>query len=87
MYQLILEWILGVKRENDTLSLSPCVPSDWPSFTLRYRFKETFYNISVVRSTEEGAAPRTIIDGNEQKDGKIHLVNDLRDHTVHVEIP
>jgi len=78
MYQLILESFLGLKREGDTLRFEPCVPEDWNSFSVTYRFHETVYTVELQR------ADRTayVVDGVEQNENSVSLVNDRKNHAV-----
>ncbi len=78
MYQLILESFLGLKREGDRLYVEPCVPSDWKSFTVTYRFRETVYQIVL----ERGIKTQYSVDGVVQKENSIALVNDKKNHAV-----
>ena len=45
MYRLIVEALLGVTIENGRLRIAPCLPADWPGFTMRYRYRGTTYEI------------------------------------------
>jgi cyclic beta-1,2-glucan synthetase len=85
MYQLILESLLGLRLEVDRLSFAPCLPADWRSFTLGYRYRETTYEITV---RQRGAADdvHVVVDGVKQQEGWIRLVDDRRPHTAEVEI-
>lgn len=47
MYQAGLEWILGIRRRGDKLIISPCIPKDWPAFSVRYRHGNAEYRIQV----------------------------------------
>ncbi|RYD91054.1 MAG: hypothetical protein EOP54_23060, partial [Sphingobacteriales bacterium] len=38
MYQLILEWFIGMKRKGDQLGFNPCIPAAWPSVKIKYRY-------------------------------------------------
>ena len=40
MYQLIISSFLGLTREGTTLKINPCVPHEWKSFEIDYRFKK-----------------------------------------------
>ena len=84
MYQLILESFLGLKREAETLTFNPRVPENWQSFTVRYRYYETLYIITVVQDFEEVTTIQ--IDGKIQSDQKLALANDLQDHHVTISI-
>jgi cellobiose phosphorylase len=47
MYQAGVEWILGLRRQGKKLYLRPCIPAEWPEFSVNYRFGKTHYLISV----------------------------------------
>jgi len=47
MYQLIVERLLGVRLDVDKLQFFPCLRDDWPSFKLHYRYRDTFYHVTV----------------------------------------
>ena len=71
MYQLVLESFLGLRREGDTIWFEPCMPEEWPSFKIRYKYQDTVYKITVHR----GAS----------KENKITLVNDRAEHDIIVQ--
>lgn len=84
MYRLILESLLGVRLEVDTLHFSPCLPVDWSSFTMDYRYHETVHHI-VVNATGTACGVRSVtVDGLLQSDQTVHLVNDHKEHLVEV---
>ncbi len=86
MYRLIVESLLGLRLTVDRLSFAPLLPADWEGFTVHYRYRETVYHIAVVRTpTVDGRAGVTI-DGVEQTDKSIPLVDDRREHSVEVRI-
>lgn len=86
MYVFILESLLGLKLEVDRLTIKPCLPPEWQGFKLHYRYRETVYHIQLQRSSNAGAAMSVSVDGVEQKDGSIHLVDDQREHWVKIEL-
>jgi cellobiose phosphorylase len=86
MYRLILESLLGLRLDVDTLHLSPCLPADWAGFKLRYRYRETLYRIAVSQTAEGPNAARMILDGVEQPGPAIPLVDDRREHAVEVRL-
>ena len=85
MYRLIVESLLGLCLEIDRLSFRPCLPSDWQSFKLSYRYRETTYAIA-VRQASAGNGVRVVVDGVEQREASIRLVDDRQPHTAEVEI-
>ncbi|MBN2654938.1 MAG: cyclic beta 1-2 glucan synthetase [Nitrospirae bacterium] len=85
MYRLILESLLGLKLEADKLRFEPCLPEDWDGFKVHYRYRETVYHISVVQ-TVSSSTDSVTVDGIEQPDKAIPLVDDHKEHVVEVKI-
>jgi len=87
MYRLIVESLLGLRLDVDKLSFSPCLPDDWKSFRLHYRYRETFYHITVTRGVEMGSDVVSVtVDGQVQSDKTVHLVDDQREHLVEINL-
>jgi cellobiose phosphorylase len=86
MYRLIVESLLGLRLEVDKLHITPCLPEEWDAFTVHYRYRETVYHVT-VRQTRDNSEAGVIIDGVEQSDKTISLVDDRQEHSVEVKIP
>ncbi len=84
LYRLIVESLLGLRLEGNTLHFAPCLPVDWPGFKLRYRYRETTYAIVVTQTADATGEMRVTVDGVERDDAVIPLVDDRREHTVEV---
>ena len=80
MYRLLLESLLGLRREGETLHLSPCLPEDWPGFKVHYRYRATVYHIAIASGAEGTAS--LAIDGLVQEGSAIRLVDDRIEHHV-----
>ena len=86
MYRLIVESLLGLKLETDKLFIEPCIPIDWKTFKINYKFRDTMYKIT-VNQLDEGRGNLTLtVDGVESKDNYIHLVDDRTEHEVELKI-
>jgi len=85
-YRLILESLLGIKLEQDRLSLVPCLPADWITFKVHYRFRETVYHITVLQTHATKDEITVKVDGVERGDSAIPLVDDRQEHLVEVRI-
>jgi cellobiose phosphorylase len=85
MYRLIVESLLGLRLEIDRLSFTPCLPPDWQSFSLSYRYRETTYEITVRQGGAAGGT-RVVVDGVEQHEASIRLIDDRQPHKAEVEI-
>jgi cellobiose phosphorylase len=86
LYRLILESLLGLRLDVDKLRIVPCLPPDWEGFKVHYRYRETVYHIAVVQNGVGAGEPRLVVDGVEQADGAIHLVDDHQEHLVELSI-
>ena len=88
MYRLVLESLLGVRREGRALHLSPRLPADWPAVKIDYRFGGTVFHIVVQQDGTGGDAGtvRVSLDGILRPDGSIPLVDDLQVHQVEVNV-
>jgi cyclic beta-1,2-glucan synthetase len=86
MYRLIVESLLGLRLEIDKLLITPCLPADWKGFTLHYRYRETVYHITVLQTCAGTGEISVSVDGIEQHDQAIPLVDDHQEHLVEVKI-
>ncbi len=47
MYRAGLEWILGFRLRGTRLIIDPCIPHDWPGFSMVFRYHSARYEITV----------------------------------------
>ncbi len=91
MYRLILESLLGVRldasQDGVRLILSPCLPADWPGYTLEYRYRSTTYHIEVIQINNDADPLGVQLDGKLQADGSVPLLDDGRLHRVQARLP
>jgi cyclic beta-1,2-glucan synthetase len=86
MYRLILESLLGLRLETDKLIFEPCVPSDWTSYNIRYRYRQSVYRITIIQLPQGDKQQIITIDGMVCKDMFIRLVDDGKEHEVTVKL-
>ena len=86
MYRLMIESLLGLQLEVDKLRFKPCIPVEWKSFLVHYRYRETFYHITVRQSERCEGVPTIVLDGVSQDGGSISLTNDHQHHQVEVDL-
>jgi len=86
MYRLILESLLGLRLEVDKLRFAPCLPADWQEFKVHYRYRETVYHIAVLQTVTSHARMTVTVDGMEQDDHAIPLVDNRQEHRAEVRI-
>jgi cyclic beta-1,2-glucan synthetase len=87
LYRLLVEDLLGIHLETDVLSFAPLFPADWTEFKLTYRFRNTFYHVHLKKVGEETWTTRKLwLNGVEQPDGTLHLVDDGQERNAYVEL-
>jgi cyclic beta-1,2-glucan synthetase len=97
MYRLAVETLLGLHLEVDHLRIAPCIPAHWASYKIHYRYRETVYHIAIKRVDKESeqlicvtvdgvAVHEVCMDGAEQLQAMIPLVDDRREHYVEVDL-
>ncbi|MEP7073601.1 MAG: glucoamylase family protein, partial [Nitrosospira sp.] len=86
LYRLMLETLLGLTLEVDKLYFKPCLPADWKTFTVNYRYRETMYHITIVQPVSGEIEEGVTMDGIVQHDLVIALVDDHAPHAVEVRL-
>ncbi|HSB96695.1 MAG TPA: cyclic beta 1-2 glucan synthetase, partial [Spongiibacteraceae bacterium] len=86
MYRLIIESLLGLRLEVDKLYFAPCLPRDWPGFTMQYRYRATLYSIEVLQVPAPLHEIHVSLDGRERQEPMFILVDDAQPHSVTVTI-
>ena len=71
-YKTGIENILGLRKQGDTIVVDPHVPSEWPSFTVRYRYGKSLYVMHYEHNAAHNAplATFSLVD-----DGQTHEIN------------
>ncbi|MGQ0619825.1 MAG: GH36-type glycosyl hydrolase domain-containing protein [Panacagrimonas sp.] len=86
MYRLIVESLLGCRLEAGHLRFAPCLPEDWKGFSMRYRHYGTTYHVEVVQESGEDAGVSLSLDGSQQGEPCVRLVDDGVEHRVEVRV-
>ncbi|MDD3572395.1 MAG: hypothetical protein PHP07_05560 [Eubacteriales bacterium] len=76
MYQGFLKDFLGLRKEGDSLILSPCVPARFGDFTIRYCYGSAVYIIDVKFLADRSA---------KREDVRVKLKDDGQEHHITVE--
>jgi cellobiose phosphorylase len=85
MYKAGLESILGFQKLGNKLLIDPCIPQKWPEYTIRYKYFESIYNITVKNPEGVNKGVKTIAEGSQTREGNIlELVNDGKVHDIEV---
>ena len=85
LYRLGIEYMLGLKLHGDHFTVEPCIPSNWPGYTMTYRHGETTYKIAVENKQGGTCQVASVeLDGAAAPGCKIPLTNDGKEHNVRV---
>jgi cyclic beta-1,2-glucan synthetase len=86
LYRAGLEWILGFRIRGMAFSIDPCIPRNWPSYSIDFRYHSATYRIKVDNPSGVSRGVALI-----ELDGKllpgtanIPLANDGAVHQVHI---
>ena len=79
-----VEYILGIKIENNVLTLNPCVPKEWEEYFVQYRFKESIYNIKVKNINKSNQVQKIILNNVEIKEKEIKLIDDNKINDIEI---
>lgn len=86
-YKAGIEFVLGIKIKNNTLSLEPCIPKDWKEFSARYKFGRSIYNINVKNPNgKNNGVQKMMVNGEEIKEKAIRLSDDGKINEVEIEM-
>ena len=87
MYRVVLEGLLGLKVQGETLLLNPCIPRSWPGFEIIFRHGKAVYEIAVENHNGAGRGiTRATLDGAdiESKTVRVALKDDGATHHLRV---
>jgi len=92
LYRLIVESLMGLRRDSDRLFVHPCLPREWNKCSIRYRYGKTDYQISVTQledsggiGTSESTTYTVWLDGVDVGDQGIPLLDDRLAHFIDVQ--
>jgi cellobiose phosphorylase len=83
MYQGLLGWFLGIRKEKDELVINPSTPASFGDFSIEYKYGRSLYEISVesrskgTLTTEAITMDDRLIQGN-----RVFLVDDGERHHI-----
>ncbi|WP_296446570.1 GH36-type glycosyl hydrolase domain-containing protein [Rhodoferax sp. UBA5149] len=86
MSRFILESLLGLNVESNSLRFAACLPAHWDSYEVNYRYRATLYRIKVLQTTVEDDGPHLTVDGAELPGSTIPLTDDGGEHAIVVRI-
>ncbi|MGP1666121.1 MAG: GH36-type glycosyl hydrolase domain-containing protein, partial [Rhodanobacter sp.] len=86
MYRLIVESLLGLQLDFGKLRFAPVLPAEWAGFEMDYRYRQTRYRIE-LQQADSASVASVWLDGVQQTDGSIPLLDDGVAHNVQIHWP
>ena len=84
MYEAGIKYILGLRKEGNILKIEPCIPSNWNTYSIRYKYENSIYNIKVIRKNVQ--VKKIYLDGKEVENNEIMLNGNGGVYGIEVEI-
>lgn len=85
LYRVGLEYILGLKLTAEYLSFDPCIPSDWPSFEISFKHKNSTYQVKVENPKGKQFGVESVeVNGTTTSDHRVSLINQSANVNVRV---
>lgn len=80
-----LEYILGLRIDNNTLKIEPCITSTWKEYSIRYKYETSIYNIKVKNPNGKNTGvEKFIVNGQEIECKSIKLQNDGKIYEIEI---
>lgn len=84
-YDLVIEYILGLKIENRYLYVEPCISSSWKEYEIHYKYKTTMYNIVVKNPDGKSCGVKLFLVNDEEiPDKKVFLIDDGKIYNIEI---
>jgi cellobiose phosphorylase len=65
------QYILGIKPDYEGLRVDPCIPSDWEGFSVRRKFRNAWYDITVRNPSGVCGGVRKMLVGGQEVEGNL----------------
>jgi cellobiose phosphorylase len=83
MYQGLLSWFLGIRKEGNELIIDPATPASFGDFSVEYKYGRSLYEIRVESRSKGTLTTEAItVDDNLMKGNRVSLVDDGEKHLI-----
>lgn len=66
-YTAGIEYILGIKVENNYLIIKPCIPKSWKEYIVKYKYESSIYNIKISNPNGKNMGVSKVLVNGEVK--------------------
>ncbi|WMJ90756.1 GH36-type glycosyl hydrolase domain-containing protein [Anaerocolumna sp. MB42-C2] len=83
MYQGLLNWFLGIRKEGNELVIDPATPSSFGDFSIEYKYGSSLYEIRIVNRSKGSLTTEAItVDDRVIKGNRVLLADDGKKHLI-----
>lgn len=83
MYQGLVSWFLGIRKEEDNLIIDPATPEAFGEYTVQYQYGKTIYEVKIVSRSKGILSSSDIsLDGEKIRGNRVKLTDDGKVHVV-----
>jgi cyclic beta-1,2-glucan synthetase len=87
LYRAGIEYLLGIRVQGTSVQIEPCIPHDWPGYTVRYRRGNALYVIRVQNPLRISTGDVAIeLDGRAIAGNRFTVTDDAGEHRVDVQL-
>ena len=79
-----IEYILGLKIDEGYLKIEPCIPKEWNEYLMRYKWKESIYNIKVINKNKRNTGVEKVLVNGIAVENKIKLDGNNKIYNIDV---
>ena len=79
-----IEYILGLKIEEQKLTIDPCVPNEWETYFIQYKYGDSIYNIKVKNINKTNKVQKLILNNQEIEEKYVRLKDNNRINDIEV---
>jgi len=79
-----IEYILGLKIQNKSLTINPCIPKEWEEYFMQYRYENSIYNIKVKNINKTNEVQKIILNNIEIPEKQVKLQNNERINEIEI---
>ena len=79
-----IEYILGLKIQNQKLTLNSCIPKEWNEYFIHYKYGESIYNIRVKNINKTNQVQKIILNNQEIQEKEVTLIDNGKINDIEI---
>jgi len=79
-----IEYILGLKINDNILTINPCIPNEWKQYSIQYRYGESIYNIKISNLKQTNKIQEVIVNNVKNVEKYIKLLDNKKINDIEI---